>query len=171
MKLFFQENTVENVVSKMLVILLKLFVSCWKKCLNVACLALTCKTETHREPVFSVAWCCQSHRMGHWQHPNLKMEMMMNALPEIIPIVLHKFVRSCCSYCVWYLWHLKWWLYFRWPGWFEWCNRRRLECRDDGGIRAGRPSDEHGRGGGQWCPGDGPQYGSVWGGRAERGEW
>ena len=37
---------------------------------NVACLALTHKTEMHGEPVFGIAWCCQPHRMGHWQHIN-----------------------------------------------------------------------------------------------------
>ena len=40
---------------------------------SVACLALTLKTETHGEPIFNVAWCCQPHQMGHRQHPNLKM--------------------------------------------------------------------------------------------------
>ena len=42
---------------------------------NVACLALTRKrrkTETNRGPVFDIAWCCQPHQMGHWQHPKLE---------------------------------------------------------------------------------------------------
>ena len=39
---------------------------------NVAWLALTRKTEMLGEPVFSLAWCCQPHWMGHGQHPNIK---------------------------------------------------------------------------------------------------
>ena len=40
---------------------------------NVACLALTRKTEAHGDAMLDVAWC-QPHRMGHGQHPNLKMD-------------------------------------------------------------------------------------------------
>ena len=39
------------------------------------CLALTRKTETYGGPVFDVAWCCQTHQIGHGQHPNLKLDM------------------------------------------------------------------------------------------------
>ena len=35
----------------------------------------TCKTETHGEPVFAVASCCQSYGMGHGQNPNLETHM------------------------------------------------------------------------------------------------
>ena len=40
---------------------------------NVACVGLTSKTEVHGEQVSDVALCCRM-----WQHPNLKMDMMMN---------------------------------------------------------------------------------------------
>ena len=40
-----------------------------------AWLLLTRKTEMHGEPVFNIAWCCEPHRMGHWQPPNLWMSM------------------------------------------------------------------------------------------------
>ena len=50
---------------------------------NVACLSLTHKTETHGGLVFAdrphsphLAWCYQTHRMGHGQHPNLKIDMI-----------------------------------------------------------------------------------------------
>ena len=43
----------------------------------VAWLGLTHKTEILGEPVFGIAWCCQSHWMGHGQQPNLKMDMMI----------------------------------------------------------------------------------------------
>ena len=45
--------------------------------MHVACLALTRKTGTYREPVFDVAWSCQRHWIGHGQHPTFKMGMMM----------------------------------------------------------------------------------------------
>ena len=42
----------------------------------VAQLTLTYLTETHGELVFDIAWCCQPHRMGHGQYPNLKLIWM-----------------------------------------------------------------------------------------------
>ena len=39
------------------------------------CLALTRKTETYGGPLFDVAWCCQTHQIGHGQHPNVKLDM------------------------------------------------------------------------------------------------
>ena len=45
---------------------------------NVACLALTHKADTRGELVLDASWCCQPHRLGHGQHLNHKMDMMMN---------------------------------------------------------------------------------------------
>ena len=41
----------------------------------VAWLALTCKTEMHAKPLFNIFWCCPPHRIGHGQHPHLKLDM------------------------------------------------------------------------------------------------
>ena len=40
-----------------------------------AWLPLILKTEMYGELLFNIAWYCQPHRMGHGQHPNLKMDM------------------------------------------------------------------------------------------------
>ena len=47
---------------------------------NVACLALTLKTERHGEPVFRVIGCYQPHQMWHWKQSNFKMDMTMKLL-------------------------------------------------------------------------------------------
>ena len=41
----------------------------------VAWQPLTRKAEMHGELAFDIAWCCQPHRMGHKQHPDLKLDM------------------------------------------------------------------------------------------------
>ena len=50
---------------------------------NVACLVLTRKIKRHLEPVFDVAWCCHTYRMGPGQHPNFKMHMMMTIMTRL----------------------------------------------------------------------------------------
>ena len=42
----------------------------------VAWLGLIHKTQMLGEPVFCIAWCCQSHWMGHTRHSNLIMNMI-----------------------------------------------------------------------------------------------
>ena len=52
---------------------------------NVACLALTRKTETHEAPVFCVAWCCQP---TEWDTKNTllsKWIWMDDSTPRHIP--------------------------------------------------------------------------------------
>ena len=53
---------------------------------------VACKTETHGELVFDIAWCCQPHWMGHGKYPNLKMDMMVmnHTYPHDINNQLHK---------------------------------------------------------------------------------
>ena len=42
---------------------------------NVGWLSLTCKIEMDGESMFNIICCCQPHRIGSGQHPNLQMNM------------------------------------------------------------------------------------------------